>query len=158
MSRCLAIFHKQLGDLVLLEPTLRRLSRASGSKVDLITRSGFRPTGCTPGLQPPASARLPLWTTQSRILCRLTELQAKTNSSTSIRTSAPLGHSGLSEPSRSGARSAATRQRKIPRWTPIFGMVKGKFTGASPLKSGAQTILVGGLAAGAAYGLAKLIS
>jgi vacuolar iron transporter family protein len=39
----------------------------------------------------------------------------------------------------------------------IFGMVKGKFTGASPLKSGAQTILVGGLAAGAAYGLAKLI-
>jgi VIT1/CCC1 family predicted Fe2+/Mn2+ transporter len=40
----------------------------------------------------------------------------------------------------------------------IFGMVKGKFTGASPLKSGAQTILVGGLAAGAAYGLAKLIS
>jgi ADP-heptose:LPS heptosyltransferase len=43
MSRCLAIFHKQLGDLVLLEPTLRRLSRASGSKVDLITRSGFRP-------------------------------------------------------------------------------------------------------------------
>ncbi len=43
MSRCLAIFHKQLGDLVLLEPTLRRLSQASGSKVDLITRSGFRP-------------------------------------------------------------------------------------------------------------------
>jgi len=40
----------------------------------------------------------------------------------------------------------------------IFGMVKGKFTGASPLKSGAQTILVGGLAAGAAYGLARLIS
>ena len=42
MSRCLAIFHKQLGHLVLLEPTLRHLSRASGSKVDLITRSGFR--------------------------------------------------------------------------------------------------------------------
>jgi hypothetical protein len=43
MSRCLAIFHKQLGDLVLLEPTLKRLSRASGSTVDLITRSGFQP-------------------------------------------------------------------------------------------------------------------
>ena len=40
----------------------------------------------------------------------------------------------------------------------ISGMVKGKFTGTSPLKSRAQTILVGGLAAGAAYGLAKLIS
>jgi hypothetical protein len=34
------------------------------------------------------------------------------------QTSAPLGHSGLSEPSRSGARSAATRPRKTPRWTP----------------------------------------
>src|SRR4029077_20697005 len=43
MWRCLAIFHKQLGDLVLLEPTLKRLSRASGSTVDLITRSGFQP-------------------------------------------------------------------------------------------------------------------
>ncbi len=43
MSRCLAIFHKQLGDLVLLEPTLKRLARASGSRVDLITRSGFQP-------------------------------------------------------------------------------------------------------------------
>jgi ADP-heptose:LPS heptosyltransferase len=43
MSRCLAIFHKQLGDLVLLEPTLKRLARASGYPVDLITRSGFRP-------------------------------------------------------------------------------------------------------------------
>jgi ADP-heptose:LPS heptosyltransferase len=43
MSRCLAIFHKQLGDLVLLEPTLKRLARASGSPVDLITRSGFQP-------------------------------------------------------------------------------------------------------------------
>jgi ADP-heptose:LPS heptosyltransferase len=43
MSRCLVIFHKQLGDLVQLEPTLKRLARASGSAVDLITRSGFKP-------------------------------------------------------------------------------------------------------------------
>lgn len=43
MSRCLVIFHKQLGDLVLLEPTLKRLAQASGSTVDLITRSGFQP-------------------------------------------------------------------------------------------------------------------
>jgi VIT1/CCC1 family predicted Fe2+/Mn2+ transporter len=40
----------------------------------------------------------------------------------------------------------------------IFGMVKGKFTGAAPLKSGLQTVMVGGLAATAAFGLAKLIS
>jgi len=40
----------------------------------------------------------------------------------------------------------------------IFGIVKGQFTGVAPLKSGLQTILVGGLAAAAAYGLAKLIS
>ena len=43
MSRCLVIFHKQLGDLILLEPVLRRLARASGHSVDLITRSGFQP-------------------------------------------------------------------------------------------------------------------
>jgi hypothetical protein len=43
MSCCLAIFHKQLGDLVLLEPTLRLLAQASGSPIDLISRSGFQP-------------------------------------------------------------------------------------------------------------------
>jgi VIT1/CCC1 family predicted Fe2+/Mn2+ transporter len=40
----------------------------------------------------------------------------------------------------------------------IFGYVKGRFTGAPPLRSGLQTALIGGLAAGAAFGLAKLIS
>ena len=43
MSCCLAIFHKQLGDLVILEPTLRRLVQANGQQLDLITRSGFKP-------------------------------------------------------------------------------------------------------------------
>ena len=38
----------------------------------------------------------------------------------------------------------------------VFGGVKGRFTGAHPLKSGLQTMLVGGLAAAAAYGLARL--
>lgn len=42
-QRCLAIFHKQIGDLVLLEPALARLAQASGCPVDLITRSGFEP-------------------------------------------------------------------------------------------------------------------
>jgi len=37
-----------------------------------------------------------------------------------------------------------------------FGAVKGKLTGVDPLKSGAQTFLVGGLAAGAAYYLASV--
>jgi VIT1/CCC1 family predicted Fe2+/Mn2+ transporter len=40
----------------------------------------------------------------------------------------------------------------------IFGFVKGKFTGVSGVKSALQTVLVGGLAAGVAYILAKLIS
>ena len=40
----------------------------------------------------------------------------------------------------------------------IFGFVKGKFTGVSKLKSALQTLLVGGLAAGVAYALARLIS
>lgn len=38
----------------------------------------------------------------------------------------------------------------------IFGAVKGKLTGADPLKAGAQTLFVGGLAAGAAFYLASL--
>lgn len=40
----------------------------------------------------------------------------------------------------------------------IFGYIKGRFTGARPIRSALQTALIGGLAAGAAFGLAKLIS
>ncbi len=39
-----------------------------------------------------------------------------------------------------------------------FGWVKGRFTGAPALRSGLQTLIIGGLAAGAAFGIAKLIS
>ena len=37
-----------------------------------------------------------------------------------------------------------------------FGWAKGRFTGAGPWKSALQTVLVGGLAAAAAFGLARL--
>lgn len=40
----------------------------------------------------------------------------------------------------------------------VFGYVKGRFTGAAPLLSAARTTVIGGLAAGAAYGIARLIS
>jgi VIT1/CCC1 family predicted Fe2+/Mn2+ transporter len=40
----------------------------------------------------------------------------------------------------------------------LFGIAKGYFTGVSWLKSGLQTVFVGGMAAGAAYLLAKAIS
>jgi VIT1/CCC1 family predicted Fe2+/Mn2+ transporter len=40
----------------------------------------------------------------------------------------------------------------------IFGYIKGRFTGAHPIKSGIQTMLIGGLAAGAAFLLARLVS
>ena len=40
----------------------------------------------------------------------------------------------------------------------IFGYVKGHFTGTRPFRSAIQTMLVGGLAAAVAFGLAKLIS
>ena len=40
----------------------------------------------------------------------------------------------------------------------IFGYVKGRFTGANVIRSAAQTVLVGGAAAAAAFGLARLIS
>ena len=39
-----------------------------------------------------------------------------------------------------------------------FGWLKGKFTGVHPLRSGLQTVTIGGLAAGAAFGIAKMIS
>jgi len=40
----------------------------------------------------------------------------------------------------------------------IFGYGKGKITGISPFRGGLQTVVVGGLASAAAYGLARLIS
>jgi VIT1/CCC1 family predicted Fe2+/Mn2+ transporter len=40
----------------------------------------------------------------------------------------------------------------------VFGYVKGRFTGAPPLRSSVQTTVIGGLAAGAAYSIAKLFS
>ena len=40
----------------------------------------------------------------------------------------------------------------------VFGYVKGRFTGARPIRSGLQTVLVGGLAAAAAFAIAKAIS
>jgi VIT1/CCC1 family predicted Fe2+/Mn2+ transporter len=39
----------------------------------------------------------------------------------------------------------------------LFGYIKGRFTGTKPLRSGFQTVLVGGLAAGVAFLLARLI-
>jgi len=39
-----------------------------------------------------------------------------------------------------------------------FGAIKGRFTGTSMVRSGLQTALIGGLAAAAAFGIARLIS
>ena len=40
----------------------------------------------------------------------------------------------------------------------IFGYVKGRFTGAPPARSAIQTVLIGGVAAGAAFLIARAIS
>ena len=40
----------------------------------------------------------------------------------------------------------------------IFGYIKGRFTGAPPLRSASQTVLIGGLAAAAAFMIARAIS
>ena len=40
----------------------------------------------------------------------------------------------------------------------VFGFIKGRFTGAKPVRSASQTIVIGGLAAGAAFLLAKSFS
>jgi VIT1/CCC1 family predicted Fe2+/Mn2+ transporter len=40
----------------------------------------------------------------------------------------------------------------------VFGAIKGKLTGAGTLRSGLQTMLIGGVAAGVAYMLARLLN
>jgi VIT1/CCC1 family predicted Fe2+/Mn2+ transporter len=40
----------------------------------------------------------------------------------------------------------------------LFGFIKGRFTGVLPLRSGLQTLAIGGLAAAAAFAIAKLVS
>ncbi len=40
----------------------------------------------------------------------------------------------------------------------VFGYVKGRFTGSRPRRSALQTVVIGGLAAGAAFAIAKAIS
>jgi VIT1/CCC1 family predicted Fe2+/Mn2+ transporter len=40
----------------------------------------------------------------------------------------------------------------------IFGFVKGHYTGARPLRSAIQTVAIGGLAAAAAFGIARAIA
>jgi len=40
----------------------------------------------------------------------------------------------------------------------VFGWVKGNFAGTTPLRSALQTVLIGGLAAGAAFLIARLIA
>ena len=40
----------------------------------------------------------------------------------------------------------------------VFGYVKGRFTGAGPVRSAMQTVLIGGLAAGVAFLIARAIS
>ena len=40
----------------------------------------------------------------------------------------------------------------------IFGFVKGRFTGISPWRGALQTVVTGGIAAAAAFGLARIVS
>jgi VIT1/CCC1 family predicted Fe2+/Mn2+ transporter len=40
----------------------------------------------------------------------------------------------------------------------IFGYIKGRYTGAKPFRSASQTMVIGGLAAAAAFTLARIIS
>jgi len=40
----------------------------------------------------------------------------------------------------------------------IFGYVKGRFTGARPIRSAIQTVIIGGLAAAAAFAIARAVS
>ena len=39
----------------------------------------------------------------------------------------------------------------------VFGYVKGRFTGTRPFRSAFQTVMIGGIAAGVAFAIAKAI-
>lgn len=52
MPGCCAIFHKQLGDVVLLQPALARLGAHYGAPVTILSRSGHAPLlGLMPGIR-----------------------------------------------------------------------------------------------------------
>ena len=40
----------------------------------------------------------------------------------------------------------------------VFGFIKGRFTGVSAIRAGVQTAFIGGIAAAAAFGIARMIS
>jgi VIT1/CCC1 family predicted Fe2+/Mn2+ transporter len=40
----------------------------------------------------------------------------------------------------------------------VFGWIKGRFTGSGPARSAVQTLLIGGLAAAAAFLIARALS
>jgi len=40
----------------------------------------------------------------------------------------------------------------------VFGAVKGRYTGVSPLRAGAETLVIGGTAAALAYVIGRLLS
>jgi VIT1/CCC1 family predicted Fe2+/Mn2+ transporter len=40
----------------------------------------------------------------------------------------------------------------------VFGYIKGRFTGTTPIKNALQTAFIGGIAAAAAFGIARVIS
>jgi hypothetical protein len=64
------------------------------------------------------------------------------------------GIAGTSEAARALALSVACTLLALF----VFGFVKGSFTGARPIRSALQTGRVGGLAAGAAFRIALVIS
>jgi hypothetical protein len=59
----------------------------------------------------------------------------------------PRPHTAASPPHAKGTSTLA-----------VFGGVKGRLTGRPPFQEGLCTVLVGALASGAAYSLARLIS
>ena len=40
----------------------------------------------------------------------------------------------------------------------VFGYIKGRFTGTHPFRSAFQTVVIGGIAAAAAFGIARAFS
>ncbi|MFZ0711866.1 MAG: hypothetical protein WAM53_17635, partial [Terrimicrobiaceae bacterium] len=59
MPGCYAVFHKQLGDLVLLEPALSKLRGHHGEPVQCMTRRGHLPLlGLMAGVHPQGGTAL----------------------------------------------------------------------------------------------------
>ena len=93
---------------------------------------------------------------ETTVLDALVEAQRAQDSTLAFRYACRVGMCGSCAMVVDGRERWACRTRLAA--LAVFGYVKGRFTGVEPLRSAAQTVLVGGLAATVAFLLAQALS